>query len=33
MLKRDFDRIGVGVERDPQGNLWVAELFVRMGGK
>ena len=33
MLKRDFDRIGIGVERDPQGNLWVAELFVRMGGK
>jgi hypothetical protein len=27
-LKRDFDHVGVGVERDAQGNLWVAELFV-----
>jgi hypothetical protein len=33
MLRRDFDHIGIGVERDPQGNLWIAELFVRMAGK
>lgn len=33
MLKRDFDHFGIGVEKDAQGNLWVAELFVRMGGK
>jgi uncharacterized protein YkwD len=31
-LKRDFDHVGVGVERDAQGNLWVAELFVGGGG-
>jgi hypothetical protein len=31
MLKRDFDHFGIGVEKDAQGNLWVAELFVRMG--
>jgi hypothetical protein len=31
-LKREFDHVGVGVERDAQGNLWVTELFAGGGG-
>jgi uncharacterized protein YkwD len=28
LLRRDFDRIGVGVIRDAQGTVWVAEELV-----
>jgi hypothetical protein len=26
-INREFDHVGIGVQRDAQGNLWVAELF------
>ena len=29
LLRRDFDKVGVAVVRDAQGEAWVVEMFAR----